>query len=215
MIDAPAAAAAALADWVQLSDALLRGLIHAMNNRVTALGALAELAMAGDGEITPGKVLPEEMLRMQQVNRMFRLLLADDLEPEALELKPVLDDTLALHAHHPRLRAMRIEIQQRGTVMPVRAPRWALVRLLLLLVEGATVAHGRRGDAAAELHVDGREDAITLRCRSDGDPAAYAVAMAGLCGGTLRANGEDAELTLPTLLTLRRRERAARTGAPD
>ena len=214
MIDAPADAAAALADWVELSDALLRGLIHALNNRITALGAFAELAVAGDEEFTPGKILPDEMQRMQQVNRMFRLLLADDQAPEALELAPVIDDAMALHAHHPRLRSLGCELRRGRNVLPVRAPRWALVRLVLLLIEGAKVAHEARGEDVALLHLDGTEDVVTLACRFVGELPAYAVAMAELCGGSLRAEHEEAKLTLPTLLALRRSERAAKSGAP-
>jgi hypothetical protein len=213
MNDAGAGERPALESWVELSDALMRGLVHALNNRVTALSAFAELAALGDGELTAQRVLPSELARLQQVNALFRLLLTEEMPPEAMELAPVLDDALALHAHHSRLRTVRCEVILGGNILPVRVPRWALLRLLLLLLEHAKQHADRREAAdapgAAELRIEGGEESIDLSVAAGGDSCRYAVAMAELCGGTLEVGGGRITARLPTLLELRRSERAA------
>jgi hypothetical protein len=211
MSEAGAGERPALAAWVELADALMRGLVHALNNRVTALSALAELAALGDDELTAQRVLPSELARLQQVNVMFRLLLTDEMSSEAMELAPVLDDALALHAHHSRLRTVRCEVIRRGTILPVRAPRWALLRLLLLLLEYAKLhaddeAGGRPG--TAELRIDGAEDSIELTVSARGESCPYAQAMAELCGGRLEVDAGSITARLPTLVEVRRGERA-------
>jgi hypothetical protein len=201
----------ALAAWVELSDALMRGLVHALNNRVTALSALAELAALGDTVLTNQNVLPSELARLQQVNALFRLLLTEETPPEAMELGPVLDDALALHAHHSRLRSVRCEVERQETILPLRVPRWALLRLLLLLLECAKHHAGEAGAGAAValLRVEGSEETIALTVPASHPPSRYARAMAELCGGTLTIGAEGITVLLPTLLELRRAERAA------
>jgi hypothetical protein len=206
----------ALAAWVELSDALMRGLVHALNNRVTALSALAELAALGDTVLTNQNVLPSELARLQQVNALFRLLLTEETPPEAMELGPVLDDALALHAHHSRLRSVRCEVERQETILPLRVPRWALLRLLLLLLEcakhhAAEAGAGAAGAGAAValLRVEGSEETIALTVSASHPPSRYARAMAELCGGTLTIGAEGITVLLPTLLELRRAERAA------
>jgi hypothetical protein len=207
----------ALAAWVELSDALMRGLVHALNNRVTALSAFAELAALGDDVLTAQRVLPSELARLQQVNVMFRLLLTEEMPPEAMELAPVLDDALALHAHHSRLRAVPCEVVHRGTILPVRAPRWALLRLLLLLLEYARQhadgeeTGGRPGTGV--LQIVGGEESIDLTVSARSESGRYARAMAELCGGTLEVGADSITARLPTLLELRRTERAANEAA--
>ncbi len=201
---------ATLNEWVTLSEALTRGLLHALNNRITALGAFAELAAMGDDEFTPERVLPDELARLQKVNGLFRLLLSEDAGPEPLQLDPILDDVLALQVHHPLLRSLRVNLDQRQPLQPVRVPRWSLIRLLLLFLQAAKQSADARKLDAASLSLSSDEQAVTLRARTDGVPMGYATAMAGRCGGELTTRGGESTLRLPTLLALRTRERADR-----
>ena len=200
----------ALAEWVELSDALMRGLVHALNNRITALSAFAELVGMGDEEFTPERVLPGELTRLHQVNGLFRLLVPDDPGPEALELLPVLDDALALHAHHPRLRSVRLDVRQSGTIVPLRVPRWALLRLLLMVME-----FGKRNAEAAQrttstVRIEGDDDFLVISADTGGVQSHYTGAMALRCGGSVSLSGDDLCVRLPTLLQVRRAERVAR-----
>ncbi len=203
-----------LAEWVTLSEMLMRGLVHALNNRVTALGAFLELAAMGDAEFTPERVLPGEIQSLQRVNALFRALLEEVSAAEAMEITPVIDDALALHAHHPRLRTLRCEIEHVGAPVPLRVPRWAFVRLVLLYMEAAKLAADRAGRTVAVLTLTSTDETVVLRTPSTDAPMPYAGMMAEACGGTLRNEGDSLVLSLPTLLEVRRRERAARSGLP-
>lgn len=206
----PAPDVPGLAEWVTLSESLLRGLLHALNNRVTALGAFAELAALGDEEITAERVLPGELARLQQLNLLFRLLVLEVSAAEALELNPVLDDVLALHGHHPALRALRCEIVRLAPLPALRVPRWALLRLLLLVVEGVK-QHAERSNAhPAQLRITCTDAVLSIRGDALGPPPRYAQEMAQRCGGTLTQPGGEWLLELPTLFEVRRRERSAR-----
>ena len=216
MVDGATEEQPALAEWVELSDALMRGLVHALNNRVTAVSAFLELAALGDEELTAQRVLPGELIRLQQVNMLFRLLLTEELPAEAMELSAVLDDALTLHSHHSRLREVRCEVVRQGTILPIRAPRWALLRLLLLMLE---CAKQQAGDidgkpAAAVLQVGGQAQAIEITVFADCEPSRYAREMAVLCGATLDFAAGKMTTRLPTLQTLRDDERR-RNGAVD
>lgn len=202
--------AAAAAQWAELSDALLAGLVHMLNNRVTALSVCAELATMGDAEMINGGVLTSEMQRLQRASALLGLLPSRPHQPEALELRPVLDDALALHAHHPRTRLVACDVTVDGMMQPVRVPRWALLRLMLVLVDAAkesAAASSRSG--AIRLSSDEQRARVHALTPSDGGP--YGEAMASLCGGALARDGDELVLSLPTLLLLRQRERE--TGA--
>src|SRR5215213_1323130 len=120
-------------DWSTISEELLQGLVHALNNRVAALSAFVELAKLGDDDGDPLTVLPEEIAHLHRVNALFALLPERRSEPEALELRAVLDDAIRLHEHHPRLRGGQVDVALEGAPDAVRAPRWALLRAMVML----------------------------------------------------------------------------------
>jgi C4-dicarboxylate-specific signal transduction histidine kinase len=201
---------AAAAQWAELSDALLAGLVHMLNNRVTALSVCAELAVMGDEEMITGGVLTTEMQRLQRASAMIGLLPSRPHQPEALELRPVLDDAIALHAHHPRTRLVACDVAMDPAMQPVRAPRWALLRLMLVLVDSAKDAAAESANRAAiRLTSDERTASVRIITASDGGP--YGAAMAELCDAQLTRDGDELVLSMPTLLLLRQRKRDART----
>jgi hypothetical protein len=204
--------AAAAAQWAELGDALLAGLVHMLNNRVTALSVCTELAVMGDDEMISGGVLTAEMRRLQGASALIGLLPSRPHQPEALELRLVLDDALALHAHHPRTRLVACDVAMDASMQPVRAPRWALLRLMLVLVDAAKEAAAASARAAT-IHLASDERAVRVRITAPGDGGPYGAAMAGSCGGELTRDGDALVLTLPTLLLLRQREHEARAEA--
>ena len=95
-----------------------------------------------------------------------------------MEIGPVLDDAVALHAHHARLRAVRCDVVRADASMPVRAPRWALLRLLLVIVEEGKRSADRADRDVTVLRVDGDAAWVAApRGRRRALPA-YAAAMA-------------------------------------
>ena len=207
-MSAEAIPAAGAAQWAELSDALLAGLVHMLNNRVTALSVCAELATLGDAEMIQGGVLTTEMQRLQRASALLGLLLSRPHSPEALELRPVLDDALALHAHHPRTRLVTCDVSMDGAVQPVRAPRWALLRLMLVLVDAAKDA-ATEASRGVTIRLSSDERSARVHALAPGDGGPYGAAMASLCGGELAREGDELVLSLPTLLSLRQREREA------
>jgi hypothetical protein len=215
-IDSTSGAGVTLDDWPSLSDELLQGLVHALNNRVAALSAFVELARLGDDEADFLTELPAEIAQLHRVNGLFGLLPARGGNAEALELSLVLDDALKLHEHHPRLRSEPVAIISEGTMIPVRAPRWALLRALLLLVHAAKrEGESVRGRGGASLRVGGESDELTVSLSTRGEPSPYLSKLARLCGGTIGREGDDLVLRLPSVVALRRRERESPGSAED
>ena len=199
-------------EWLALCDELLVGLVHAVNNRVAALSACSELAALGDSQMLNDGVLALEVERLRRASSLLELLPARDRPAEAVEVGPALQDAMQLHAHHPRIRAMEEGVTWQGTIHPVRTPRWALVRLLLLFVDAVKMTAHEARQERFELEISGEDDAVRLRGRARRSRMTYATGLAALCGGTLVGEGEWLVLTLPTLQALRRRERLARGG---
>jgi C4-dicarboxylate-specific signal transduction histidine kinase len=199
------------AEWLSLSDDLLAGLVHALNNRVTALSVFAELINLGDSQLASGGLLATEVERLQRVTALLAMLPARNQAAEALELDPVLGDAIALHAQHPRMRAIECVVERSGELPPVRAARWALLRLLLLMVHAAKGAALAARHERATLYLAGDAQSVTLRAfTGDDGGGAYAAALAAHCGGVLTRAEEELALTLPSLTELRRREKLAR-----
>lgn len=203
-------------DWRTISEELLQGLVHALNNRVAALSAFVELAKLGDEEDDPLVVLPAEIAQLHGVNALFGLLPERRSEAEALELRDVLDDAVRLHEHHPRLRGEPVAVQFKGAPAAVRAPRWALVRVMVMLLHAAKreeESAPERGRAA--LRVVGDDTEVAVHVGTAAAPSADLVALAERCGGSVTTTSEELTLRLPSLRELRRRERDARATPPN
>ncbi|MBA3670547.1 MAG: hypothetical protein H0W68_00810 [Gemmatimonadaceae bacterium] len=197
-----------LAEWLRLSEALQAGLVHALNNRITALSAFAELAELGDDALTAQSVLPRELSLLHQLNGLFRLLVSDTSTAEALEVGPVLDDALALHAHHPSFRSLRCTVMRQSDLPPVRTPRGALLRVLLLIIEHVKEEAEATGDGTMTLTVEADERELSVSAARSRGLGRYALALAERCGGTLEIGASTTRFSLPTLAELRRREKA-------
>ena len=197
-------------DWRTISEDLLKGLVHALNNRVAALSAFVELAKLGGDEEDPLAVLPQEIAQLHQVNALFGLLPQRGSEPEPLELRAVFDDALRLHEHHPLFRGEPVSLTFEGAPGAVRAPRWALMRTMVMLVHaakrGASAANGR----GALIRVRGDDATIAVHVPTSEASSADLAALAAQCGGRIVHTSDELVLTVPSLRALRRREREAR-----
>lgn len=210
--DVAVATRAALLEWPALSDALLRGLVHALNNRLTALSAFAELAAMGEKEFSADRTLPAELTHLQRLSGLFRLLASEGEVPEALELGAVLDDATALHLHHPRMHAVHCEVERDVSHVAVRAPRGSLLRLLLLLIDTGKGFAEQRGHAATTLRLGAGELSVTV-CLEGGSLTPGIAAMAAECGAVAEEVGDAVVIRLPSLTALRQEERTAREGS--
>ncbi|MFL5519769.1 MAG: hypothetical protein ACJ8B6_02450 [Gemmatimonadales bacterium] len=198
------------AEWLALSDDLLAGLVHSLNNRVTAISVCAELAGLGDEQMLAGGMLQAEVARLQRASALVALLPARG-HSEALEIGPVLQDAVAIHAHHPRMRAVECAVEIDDAPQPVRAPRWAIMRVLLMMLDAAKSGAHESQRTSAAVRLSGDAASVRVRAVTRDGGSAYAAEMAALCGGTLAREAEELVLTMPSLTELRRQERASRS----
>ncbi len=194
-------------EWLALSDDLLAGLVHAVNNRITALSVCAELAALGDDVMVRNGALLSEVARLHRAGALVGMLSARG-EDEALEIAPVLGDAIAIHAHHPRLRTIQCVVEVKGEMQPVRAPRWALVRLLLLMVDAAKATDPEvPHPEAVTVQLSSVDRTVLVRVTTRTMTGVYASALGALCGGALMQEDNELTLVLPSLTEVRRRER--------
>ena len=194
-------------DWRTISEDLLKGLVHALNNRVAALSAFVELAKLGGDSLT---VLPQEIAQLHQVNALFGLLPQRGSEPEPLELRAVFDDAVRLHEHHPRFRGAPVGLLFEGAPSAVRAPRWALMRAIVMLVHAAKRDADVEDGRGAAIRVEGDDTTIAVHVRTRETTSDDLGALAAQCGGRIARTKDELVFTMPSLRELRRRERDAR-----
>jgi hypothetical protein len=227
-----------------LRDAILRGVAHALSNRVAALGSI-------NGVVDPGQVWTEKMgqllqgeaRRLEDILRLLRLLPNDDrVPPGAIELQPLIPDVVGLHAFNSALLQVECAVDYNRETMPVYASRPRLVHTLLLIIDAAK-RHVQPTGGRVTIRYSGDDERVTIRIA--GEPSAAAAVKAGTAappprdasvtvpvtelalrsaiagiGGDpdLRVSGEGRtlriELTVPTLAAGRRGERAAAVVAP-
>ncbi len=196
-------------EWIPLLEDLLRGLVHAMNNRVTALSAFAELAALDDGGLEID-MLRQEVHRLHQVSSLVSVLASRSDELESLELSAVLETALEIHGHHPRMRSVPCTLEKAGAILPVRVPRWAMLRLALLMIDAAKRAGGESHATTVAVWLSGDESAVRLHLVSRDALGVDAAELAALCGGALSHAKGEVVLELPSLLEIRRREKPRR-----
>lgn len=210
-VSAPDAAVAPSVDngeWTLLSEELLRGLVHSMNNAITTLSAFAELAGMGD-EPLDVEQLRREVSRLHGVSTQAGLLATRTHDMSALEVQPLLEVAISLHAHHPRSRVGKCVVEQDGSVLPVRVHRWALLRLLVLVVDAAKRMAAKGNEPVARVRIAGDDVIVSVRAASDAALGADGTAFAAYCGGTVQYEDGEVVVRLPSLLEIRRREREA------
>ena len=147
-----------------LRDAILRGMAHALSNRVAALGGINGLA--DPGQIWTerlSKALHDEARRLEEILRLLRLLPADGRgDAGAIELQPLVPDVIALHAYQSALLQVECSAVYDRETMPVFASRPHLVQTLLLAIDVAKRhAHARGGCVSVSYRGDA--DQVTVR----------------------------------------------------
>lgn len=199
-------------EWAELCEPLMRGVVHALNNHIMAMSAHVQLAAMGDEGLPLQQVLPARLSQLEQTTAHLRALSVEKRPAEAIEIMPVIQEAIALHAYHLSLRGIRCDVQPTSELVPLRVPRWALSRLLLVLIDRAKHASQRAGRNSFVLRIEGDDRYLVLRTLADEETDPYAQSLAALCGATIaRTNGENL-LRLPSLIEVRRLDRQR---APD
>jgi hypothetical protein len=218
--EAPAAAVEhqGVEEWLDLMDRALEGLHHALNNRIGSLSAVVELYQLGD--LPPDGSgfdnLAADLTRLGECNRVVRLLSRDLVAgEEPLILDDVIADVLAIHRYLHDVRDVQVTIVPTRYVEPVRVERWALVRVLtLLLADAKRLAKANATTVRAVTESDEAWVRVEFRIGSplvESVPAPargpYADLVAASFGGLVTRRSGVVELRLPTLKARRAADR--------
>ena len=197
-------------EWLDLVDQALQGLHHALNNRIGSLSAVVELYQMGDlpADGSGFESLAADLARLEDCNRMVRLLPRDaHSSEEPLILDDVLADVFAIHRFLHDVRDLQVTIVPTRFVEPVRVERWALVRVLALLLADAKRL-AKSADAIVRAVTESDDQWVRVDFRVGSPPVAeapaaargrYAELLAERFGGTVSRRPGVAELRLPTL----------------
>jgi hypothetical protein len=196
---------------------VLQGLHHALNNRIGTLSALVELYQLGD--LPPDGSgfdnLSADLARLEDCNRVIRLLACDVVAgEEPLILDDVLADVFAIHRFLHEVREQQVTIVPTRYMEPVRVERWALVRVLtLLLADAKRLGKSLQAGVRAVSESDEQIVRVEFRVGSPLVEAAvpargpYAEVVAASFGGSVTRRPGVAELRMPTLKARRAADR--------
>lgn len=137
----------AAATWSAERDLLLRGLNHALSNRVGTLASVAALLEPGVPARPPFvDALRDETERLERLLALYRLLPVEGGDgAEPVHVPDLLPGVMALHAEHPELRDVPCAVEEGDSAVPARARVSALVHALLLALSAAKRAAGEGG----------------------------------------------------------------------
>lgn len=209
--------ATARARWLEVHDELLRGITHALSNRIATVSATAYMLEHEDvTSAQAAESLRVETERMDALLQLLRLLPSrDDTSFEPVAPLDVVTQAIALHAHHCDLRDVAVNVQADPDVLPVWVdPNVLTQSLLLALTSAKRAAFPNMLDVRLVLSSD--SDVVRMQVHpaigaASVDPvrtaadAAAADRVLRSAHGTVspRADG-GCDMTLPTLPAVRR-----------
>jgi hypothetical protein len=168
-----------------VSDELIAGIHHALNNRVGALGAIAQvLAEEMRPEHPLRTALVREVDRLQQTVRSLALLPEGQNIAEPVLLSECFRGLMEIYGYHHAARDIPCHVESAADLLPVWAPPARLMHVLLALLITAAEAAQRHGGA------------VRLSCTGDTEQVAIAVEWIGGSGaealsGVEQAGGAD------------------------
>jgi nitrogen-specific signal transduction histidine kinase len=184
--------------WLAEQGALLRGLAHALSNRVGTLVAATGLLVPGGGASpTIVGVLREEGDRLEELLGLMRLLAgpadAEKEVPEPIHLPDLVTPAVELHSLHPALRDVAVAVEPDPLAPPVRARHAGLTRALLVLLSAA------KAGAASGVRIAwrGEGDAVLLTLDGAVGTDRPAEVARGLVGAPVEASVAGYLVRLP------------------
>jgi signal transduction histidine kinase len=215
---------AGAARWLTIHDELLRGLAHALSNRVATIDAATYmLGLEGADVAGHTATLRGETERLEAVLYALRALVGHDGGAEPVMPGDAVQGALALHAHHGDLRDIPCDVAIDPAVPPAYADPVALQHALLVAVTAARRAAGAGGRVSlrvssttdvVEFFVDAVEAvdhaaAVPAGAGHDDGDAEAIDWLLGAHGGRSAARSGGRAFTVPTLTAARKAERGA------
>jgi signal transduction histidine kinase len=135
--------------WRDVSEALVRGLAHALSNRIATIGTIAELLrVGGDDPVALSEMIGVESRRLEDILEQMRALSArHSARQEAMRLSDAVAGAMAMHSYHPERRSVAVTVEPGDESRPVLCDALRLQRELLVLLDAATqaaLAHASR-----------------------------------------------------------------------
>ena len=204
----PVARAASSDEWLELVDQVLLGLDHALNNRLGALRAFAELLRDDVWRTTSAATdsIQKEVTRLEETTSVVRLLARPrHASPTGLILEDVLADVLRIQGMLYDVRRTPLELIPAAPLEPVWSERSALIRLLSLIIYSLRRQACASGvDGSVHVITEANEHMVRIRIASPvpvGESAVseYAASIASAIDVDCRISDGRLELRLPTL----------------
>ncbi len=128
--------------WAAVSETLVRGIAHALSNRIATIGTIAELLrVGGDDPRSAAGMLGDETERLEDVLEQLRALAARSATHlEAMRLSDAVAAAMSMHSYHPERRSIAMTVEPGDESRPVLGDSLRLQRELLILLDAATHA---------------------------------------------------------------------------
>lgn len=203
-------------EWLELVDQVLLGLDHALNNRLGALRAFAELLRDEHWRTTSAATesVHKEVARLEETTSVVRLLARPRQASETgLIVEEVMTDVVRIQSMLYDVRDIPIDFVPGPPLEPVWSERFGLIRLLsIILYKMRRSAREADTVGAVRLSMESDEESVRITLASSGPRgespiSEYAATLALSLGAEWRVAGRGFELRLPTL-------KAHRAGAP-
>lgn len=152
----PAGSVEGSGGWKWVSDQVVAGICHDLNDRLSTLSGLLELAEL-DGAVDPelGGPLRSELGRVEELVRLLRVLPGGRAEgAEPVRITELLGVASSLLRRHRGLEDVKVEVVTEVDVV-VRASWGSLNRVLLLLLAGAARCARRCRSTRVTVRVGG------------------------------------------------------------
>jgi hypothetical protein len=207
--------------WLDVSDGLLRGVGHALNNRAAALSAVVQV-LASEAEGPLEGALRSETERLQRVVELLRLLPRRwESEPEPVLVDDLVKSAIELLALHGDLPETRYDWTADGSLPPILVEPSLLTHVLCLLGTAAAREAARNGARSVAFRGSSTAEAVRMEIAvGEGNPAygngdagesldpGAAEALLARAGGSFEMEKEGGlrmTVSLPTLAAARRR----------
>ncbi|MHB1297637.1 MAG: hypothetical protein ACYC0B_03830 [Gemmatimonadaceae bacterium] len=154
-------------DWLPVQEGLLRGLNHALSNRLASVSALAML-VEGSDKLPVGMqdVLSDDVEKLSELLTLYRALPASvESRREPMRSGDAIARARALIEHHPECRDLTMgPIVEPEDAEPVSLMGRDAVRASVLLL--LSVAHGAPSAPALDVTIRGEDGwlHVTVRC---------------------------------------------------
>jgi hypothetical protein len=156
--------------WLAIHDELLRGIAHALSNRVATMSVVTFMLDAPGADVgRQADALRGETEQIEALLMAMRALPRGiDGGAEPMIAGDAVRGALALHAHHGELRDVPCEVVTEGDVPPVLADPQALLHAVVAALTAARRHAASRG-TGARLTVRGTADRVQLVAGIDGE----------------------------------------------